>query len=63
MGVIEVLTIVFIVLKLAGIGVCASWDIIAWPWHWSCLCLEIWVFLIYIAIMIVAAFLKGVAER
>lgn len=60
MGIIEILTIVFIVMKLAGVGVFASWDIIAWPWHWSCLCLEIWVFLIYIAIMIIAAILKGV---
>lgn len=63
MGIIEVLTIVFIAFKFAGIGACANWDIIAWPWHWSCLCLEIWVFFIYIAIMIIAAFLKGVAER
>ena len=59
MGIIEILTIAFIVLKLAGVGACANCDIIAWPWHWSCLCLEIWVFLVYIAIMIIAAFLKG----
>lgn len=60
MGIIEILTIVFIVMKLAGVGAFANWDIIAWPWHWSCLCLEIWVFLVYIAIMIIAAILKGV---
>ena len=59
MGIIEIITIVFIVLKLAVIGACADWDIIAWPWHLSCLCLDIW----YIAIMIVAVFLKGVAKR
>lgn len=38
MGIIEILTIVFIVMKLAGVGACANWDIIA-------------------------AFLKGVAQR
>lgn len=63
MGIIEILTIVFIVLKLAGIGACASWDIIALPWHWSCLCLEMWAFIVYFAIIVIAAFLKGVAQR
>lgn len=63
MGVIEVLTIVFIVFKLAGIGACAKWDIIAWPWHWSCLCLEMWIFIAYIAIAIIFTFLKGVSKR
>jgi hypothetical protein len=63
MGIIEIITAAFIVMKLAGVGACANWDIIAWPWHWSCLCLEIWVFLVYIVIACIAVFLKGVAER
>lgn len=63
MGIIEIITAAFIVLKVAGIGACANWDIIALPWHWSCLCLEIWVFFVYIAIIILAAILKGVAKR
>lgn len=63
MGIIEILTIIFIVMKLAGVGACANWDIIALPWHWSCLCLEMWTFIVYIAIIVIAAFLKGVAER
>jgi hypothetical protein len=62
MGIIEILTIVFIVMKLAGVGACENWDIIDWPWHWSCLCLEIWVLLVYIVIACIAVFLKGVAE-
>ena len=48
MGITEVLTIVFIVMKLAGVGACANWDIIAWPWHWSCLCIEIWALIIIV---------------
>ena len=63
MGIIEILTIFFIVMKLAGFGAYANWDIIAWPWHWSCLCLEMWTFIVYIAIIVIAAFLKGVAQR
>jgi hypothetical protein len=63
MGIIEIITAAFIVLKLAGVGACENWDIIAWPWHWSCLCLEIWVLLVYIAIAVIAVFLKGVAQR
>ena len=63
MGIIEILTIGFIILKVAGIGACANWDIIAWPWHWSCLCLEMWVLLVYIALLIIVAILKGVAKR
>lgn len=63
MGIIEIITAAFIVLKVAGIGACANWDIIALPWHWSCLCLEIWVFFVYIAIIVLAAILKGVAKR
>ena len=59
MGMIEILTIVFIALKLAGLGACANWDFIALPWHWSCLCLEMWVFVIYIAIVIFVAFSGG----
>lgn len=56
MGIIEILTIVFIALKLAGLGACANWDIIALPWHWSCLCLEMWAFIVYIAVGIFSAF-------
>lgn len=47
MGIIEILTIVFIALKSAGVGACANWDVIAWPWHWSCLCLEMWSIIAY----------------
>ena len=59
MGIIEILTIVFIVMKLAGVGACANWDIIAFPWHWSCLCLEMWVFIVYIALALLAIFRGG----
>lgn len=59
MGIIEILTIVFIALKLAGLGACANWDIIALPWHWSCLCLEMWVFIVYVAVGIFSAFRGG----
>ena len=59
MGIIEILTIVFVALRLAEVGACANWDIIALPWHWSCLCLEMWVFIVYVAVGIFSAFRGG----
>lgn len=56
MGITELLTIVFIVMKLAGVGACANWDIIAWPWHWSCLCIEIWSLIIIVIVAAIKTF-------
>ena len=52
MGVIEILTIIFVVLKLGKIGDFANWVIIDWPWNWSCLCLELWAILFYILLFL-----------
>ena len=59
MGIVEILTIVFVALRLAEVGSCANWDIIALPWHWSCLCLEMWVFIVYIAVALIVFFRGG----
>ena len=59
MGLVEILTIVFVALRLAEVGSCANWDIIALPWHWSCLCLEMWVFIVYIAVALIVFFRGG----
>lgn len=53
MGVIEVWTIVAIILHFCGVGSFASWPVIAGPFTWSCCTLELWVFIIYIAIVLI----------
>ena len=58
MGIIEILTVIFIVMKLAGVEACANWDIIALPWHWSCLCLELWSLVFYVAIIVIVSAIK-----
>ena len=63
MGIIEILTVIFIVMKLAGVGTCANWDIIALPWHWSCLCIEIWSLVFYVAIIVIVAGIKIFGRR
>lgn len=63
MGIIEIITAAFIVLKLAGVGACANWDIIALPWHWSCLCLELWVVMFYMLLLGILAVLKFIINR
>ena len=53
MGVIEIWTIVAIILHFCGVGAFASWPVIAGPFTWSCCTLELWVFIIYIAIVLI----------
>ena len=53
MGVIEVWTIVTIILHFCGVGSFASWPVIAGPFTWSCCTLELWVFIFYIAIVLI----------
>ena len=53
MGIIEVWTIVAIVLHFCGVGIFASWPVIASPFTWSCCTLEIWVLILYIATFLI----------
>lgn len=54
MGVIELWTIVAIILHFCGVGAFASWPVIAGPFTWSCCTLEIWVFIVFIAIVLIS---------
>lgn len=54
MGVIELWTIAAIILHFCGVGAFASWPVIAGPFTWSCCTLELWVFIMYIAIVLIS---------